>query len=1388
MIVQPNSNPRSNTTKLSIFTININGFNNPRKQSELKLLQKEYKWQILNIVDTRMTSSPQLQFLITKILKPTFATYSLGTRHTGGLLSLFYIPVTGLTSSVDSSNRILQSKFNYHGKSFTLQLVYAPPSPTEKAMWYDISFPSFLENNPLQGQYQIITGDFNTVDNLTLDTFIPNHRHHHHCYTRSLMETNHLVDTFRHCHPLTREYTNVPPRGNPARLDRTYLNLQATSNIISAEHVHPSSSLTDHFSGIELSLSLPVENPKGPGFWMLNTSYLKRPSYIALIKVILDKYKDNLHTFPNPSLWWESLKIDIKNQSIPYSRTESTRVRQTKKTLRKNIRHLTHKTLPLPPLHPTRQLLRQKQISLQKYINSETTFYKQHSHTLHVLQGEQPSKHFRAKAFPPRDKQLITALKNPSAQSETIYTQQQDIHNIVTKYYSNLFQTPEITKEAINPFLSSTPRPTTEINPITITLATLLQATSSLPKNKTPGIDGLPVEFYSTFWNEIGPLLLVFLTHALTQTTLPPSTRHGVIILIHKKNSTQDIKNYRPITLLCTDYKILAKSVSLHLQHPMKSLISPYQSGFVPGRNIQDILHYTLNKCPPPNNHSASQLLLLADFNKAFDSLSRDFLFSTLSHLNFSPQIIHIIQLLHSHSTATININGNLTSTIPINSGVRQGCPLAPYLFILAIDTFLHHIQTTPLKGFSTVLPSSSFTTKALAFADDITFFLDSPHELPQLLTSINTLAEVSNLHLNHQKSTIVHLTSNPEHPDSIQNIPVLQISQTTKLLGITIGPTFTEKHTWDNILLQLKSSIRAWSSIQATLYGRIRIAQAYLQAKITYYAKILPISPPYLRQLDALLNTFVQLNRPSHLAKYRPFGAHLLQNTHNYGGLNYHPPSIHIKALQIQTISQVFLPPYAPWKLDTIATLHKDVPIGSHILLSHKSILNHITNRKWRQFLSTYLHQNISHPTITSPLHILRQPLLFNPHILDTPLLPFRTKPQLTLCKLHNLLFISDIVQFHDGTIRIRPSPIPSPLHTTKFLNLYRKIVLAIPSQWKDALQDFNLNPSTSPWWQHIHHPHLCYQLITTSPPTTVHMRPYTLNSTTYELTPHSTSHTYHSLAPFIPIFPLESSGSLYLQPLHFNNGNHVDKTKFLPCNTHLPDQTLTLLKHQLNPTNHPHSQLEFWKSHWPFIPLQLPSVLKNLHQLFLDPKIKELTFKIITLALPLGVRPWTGPSIRPCPSCSTNAQESETHIFFECPYTEKLRLATLDLMNKKIIEGSERPHPPLRRLHLSPLAYFTGALSHGNKPTQNFLHMAICLFFRVVWQARCKATFENQIPTITSSKKSFFHQLNKTISTYLHHLHNTNRTSYTTLTTTLARYGFATHQENMRMFKSTI
>ena len=153
----------------------------------------------------------------------------------------------------------------------------------------------------------------------------------------------------------------------------------------------------------------------------------------------------------------------------------------------------------------------------------------------------------------------------------------------------------------------------------------------SMPNHKSPGSDGLPIDFYKVFWKYLSKPFLDCVRYTYSHGQFSDTQNEGIITLIPKPNrDTLQAANYRPITLLNSDYKIVAKVLSNRLKIHLKDLTNPDQNGFIKGRYIGDYIRLLFKAIDFVDINDLSGAVLSLDIYKAFDSVEWDFLIESL--------------------------------------------------------------------------------------------------------------------------------------------------------------------------------------------------------------------------------------------------------------------------------------------------------------------------------------------------------------------------------------------------------------------------------------------------------------------------------------------------------------------------------------------------------------------------------------------------------------------------------------------------------------------------------------------------------------------------------------------------------------------------------------
>jgi hypothetical protein len=191
----------------------------------------------------------------------------------------------------------------------------------------------------------------------------------------------------------------------------------------------------------------------------------------------------------------------------------------------------------------------------------------------------------------------------------------------------------------------------------------------------------------------------------------------------------------------------------------------------VAGRTVTDALAFVRDAIAYAQYTSTPMCVISLDFTQAFDRISHHYLFQILPHFRLTDWFIDRLRALYEDADAAIQINGDIIGTVPIQCGVRQGCPLSTTLYTLCLHPLLRHLQTA-LPAIQT--DRRSRHSPVMAFADDVIIFITRPNDFQIVQQAIATFEKASGANMNPKKSTA---------------LPVGQWTHPPYPLGITLQP-----------------------------------------------------------------------------------------------------------------------------------------------------------------------------------------------------------------------------------------------------------------------------------------------------------------------------------------------------------------------------------------------------------------------------------------------------------------------------------------------------------------------------------------------------------------------------------------------------------------------
>uniref|UniRef100_A0A669E357 Reverse transcriptase domain-containing protein n=1 Tax=Oreochromis niloticus TaxID=8128 RepID=A0A669E357_ORENI len=826
--------------------------------------------------------------------------------HSRGVMVLIHnsVPFQVNNTIYDKAGRFLVVQGTLLKETLNLVNVYGPNDDN----------PSFFENlflliATLPGKI-ILAGDLNCTLDPKLDRssrIDTSHSQTRKKIQQYLKDLN-LCDPWRIQNPNKREFSCYSAVFKSySRIDYFLISSSLLPNITKC--IYDSIVLSDH---APTSLFYKVEQVNSrSNKWRLHPKWIHDSDFIKFVGEHIDLYFSINTTQTTAAIRWEAFKAYIRGQMISFTSSKFNKFKQTMNELNNKIRELEREVTIDDSTQKKLELLTLKakyeELSMLKaedgLIRLKQTFYDQ---------GEKPGKLLAWQIKKLESDRAINIIRNDQGELSTDPT---EINNTFVSYYKTLYNSDSpldlvnqntFLDRLVFPCISEGMKNELERE---INFNDVSDAITNMRGGKASGPDGLPIDIYKLFKAKLIPPLLDVYLESFKTGCFPATLRSALITLILKPSKAPaESGSYRPISLLNSDSKIIAKALAMRLERALPAIIHGDQNGFVQNRqgfhNVRRVLNI-IHKC----EESPDTAILSLDAEKAFDRVEWPYLIEVLKRFGFGDHFRRWVEILLADSVAMVSTNNLISHPFELFRGTRQGSPISPLLFVLAMEPLAIAIRSHPsIHG----IKIGETLHKTAMYADDTILFLSHLAEsIPSLLKLFDQFGSFSGFKVNKEKSSILFLNVN-ERMKPVVSHPFVNATEGFKYLGIRVTPKISDLSlaNYEPMVIEVSEEITRLISLPLSLLGRINLVKMTILPKFLYIFQSIPLAPPpsFFSKTRKLLSNFIWNNRKPRLR------LSLLYLPYDRGGLQFPNLEWYYWAAQLRTTmfwfsNDIFLP-----------------------------------------------------------------------------------------------------------------------------------------------------------------------------------------------------------------------------------------------------------------------------------------------------------------------------------------------------------------------------------------------------------------------------------------------------------------------------------------------
>ena len=605
--------------------------------------------------------------------------WAYGTNNSKGVAVLFNrnYAFNFKTICKDTDGRLIVVDLDIQDKQFRLINVYAPNLPSERCKFITSKVKPYTKTD----REIIYGGDHNCILDLDLDkTNVA-------CYPTKLqnksqpgkdtkemldlMSCANLEDIWRRRNPTSVKYTwNHKGKNLGSRIDYWLISKSLDYSVKKVNIIEIPYS--DH-SAVTLDINL-SEMKRGKGFWKLSSYVVNSKLFKEKFGIFWNEWKESRHLHDNLSIWWDLTKIKIKQLAIWCSVQLSYKQNKEIEYIEAQLDRETVLEKKESISNSLRQLYQKKCEGAR--VRSRIKWYEE---------GETSSKYFHDLEKKRCKDKLWTAILDENG---VLKHGTENVLKRQIEYYKKLYKEEPTSYEKQQFFLSNITKTLSQTSydylEEPLSLDEQFFAVKAMKMNKSPGPDGLTSEFYQVFWNVISPIFMEVISYIFEHGELTFSQYQAIISLLYKKGIREDIGNWRPISLLNCDYKIITKVLAHRLKKVVHEMIHEDQRGCIKGRHGFDCLRILEDVIE--NGVDEDSCILLLDQEKAFDRVDKNWMFSVLKQFGFGENFLKWLRILYKNASSAILTNGYISEFFRVGRGFVRETPSQRYFTLYKLN------------------------------------------------------------------------------------------------------------------------------------------------------------------------------------------------------------------------------------------------------------------------------------------------------------------------------------------------------------------------------------------------------------------------------------------------------------------------------------------------------------------------------------------------------------------------------------------------------------------------------------------------------------------------------------------------------------------------------